>query len=210
MTDTVLATRATIIIGPLSVDGFMLPDGSYRMSLSQAGQCVGKTAQGISNFLKSKALKRLLGEGRGISNFLSDSINEQIFDNSYKAEQFAVSLGDDGEKGETRVRGVHLEVVALYWQWEAFRGNKQAFVLSTGLTVETLDRRFDNAFGVERSESERNAILGDRIQMLTQDIERLGEAYAIEDDIRRELEEYKRYVRDRGLPGPYSLEDGES
>ena len=202
MSDTVIATRAAIDIGPLSIDGFMLPDGSYRMSLSQTGQCVGKTAQGISNFLKSKALKRLLGEGGGISNFLSDAINEQISDDSYKAEQFAVALGEDGEKGETRVRGVHLEVVALYWQWEAFRGNKQAFVLSTALTIETLDRRFDNAFGVERSENERNAVLGDRIQLLTQDLERLGDAYAVEDDIRRELEEYKRYVKESGLPGP--------
>ena len=31
MTDTVIATRATIAIGPLSVDGFMLPDGSYQL-----------------------------------------------------------------------------------------------------------------------------------------------------------------------------------
>ena len=68
MTESVRATRAIVQIGSLTVDGFMLPDGSYRMSLTQAGECVGKTAQGISNFLNSKTLKRLLGEIRGISN----------------------------------------------------------------------------------------------------------------------------------------------
>ena len=41
MTDTVIATRSTITIGPLSVDGFMLPDGSYRMSQTQTAEAVG-------------------------------------------------------------------------------------------------------------------------------------------------------------------------
>ena len=68
MTESVRATRAIVQIGSLTVDGFMLPDGSYRMYLTQADECVGKTAQGISNFLNSKTLKRLLGEIRGISN----------------------------------------------------------------------------------------------------------------------------------------------
>ena len=68
MAESVRAVRASVQIGSLIVDGFMLPDGSYRMSLTQADECVGKTAQGISNFLNSKTLKRLLGEIRGISN----------------------------------------------------------------------------------------------------------------------------------------------
>lgn len=32
MSESIKATRATVAIGALIVDGFMLPDGSYRMS----------------------------------------------------------------------------------------------------------------------------------------------------------------------------------
>jgi hypothetical protein len=32
MTESIKATRASVQIGALEVDGFMLPDGSYRMS----------------------------------------------------------------------------------------------------------------------------------------------------------------------------------
>ncbi len=38
MSESIKATRAIIAIGSLSVEAFMLPDGSYRMSLSQAAE----------------------------------------------------------------------------------------------------------------------------------------------------------------------------
>jgi hypothetical protein len=69
MSESIKATRATVAIGGLTVDAFMLPDGSYRMSLSQTANYVGKKAQGISNFLRSKALKRLLEKAENTSNF---------------------------------------------------------------------------------------------------------------------------------------------
>ena len=62
MSDAVTATRAQIQIGSTAVDGFMLPDGSYRMSLSQVAESVDLTARNAFDFLKTKALKRLLGE----------------------------------------------------------------------------------------------------------------------------------------------------
>ena len=39
---SVRAVRASVQIGSLTVDGFVLPDGSYRMSQTQAAECVGK------------------------------------------------------------------------------------------------------------------------------------------------------------------------
>ena len=79
MSESIKATRATVAIGALNVDAFMLLDSSYRMSLSQAANCVGKEAQGISNFLRSKALKRLLEEAGSTSNFLPESLTSPIF-----------------------------------------------------------------------------------------------------------------------------------
>jgi hypothetical protein len=40
------AKRATVAIGPLSVDGFQMPDGSYRMSPG-LGQRPKKTAESL-------------------------------------------------------------------------------------------------------------------------------------------------------------------
>ncbi|WP_051050580.1 hypothetical protein [Pseudanabaena sp. PCC 6802] len=57
------ATRATVQIGSLTVDGFMLSDGSYRMSQTQAAKCIGKPEINARRFLESKAIRSLLGEG---------------------------------------------------------------------------------------------------------------------------------------------------
>lgn len=40
MTDSTKATRADIQIGSIKADGFMLPDGSYRMSQAQAAEAI--------------------------------------------------------------------------------------------------------------------------------------------------------------------------
>ena len=40
MSDSIKATRATVAIGGLTVDAFMLPDGSYRMSQSGAAAAI--------------------------------------------------------------------------------------------------------------------------------------------------------------------------
>jgi len=101
MAESQKATRATITIGPIQVDGFMLPDGSYQMSQTQTAKSVGLNRQNASDFLRSKAIKSLLGEGytRPISE------REEI-----EAEP------EPGKRGSTRFMPMSLEVVAAYWQ----------------------------------------------------------------------------------------------
>jgi hypothetical protein len=198
MTDLVKAARAIVPLGLIEVEGFMLPDDSYRMSLSQGGQCVGKAAQGVSNFLQSKALKSLLGEPGGISNFLPAPTLQSLSTTGYIPDQFVVDLAG-GNQGQTRIRGIHLEVVTLYWQWESFRGNKQAFILVTGLSLEALERRFDAAFGIRRSESEYDRRLAQRTRELERDLSRLGEAYAMDDDLRHRVDYLEKFCREHGL-----------
>ena len=41
----------------------MLPDGSYRMSQTQVAEAVGLSRRNVSDFLRSNAIKALLGEG---------------------------------------------------------------------------------------------------------------------------------------------------
>ena len=101
------ATRTTVTIGSLAVEGFMLPDGTYRMSQTQAAEMVGLTQQNASDFLRSKAIKRLLGEG------YTPRKNEQV------------EIEPEGQaRGGSRIDALPLEVVSAYWLWQAYRGNK--------------------------------------------------------------------------------------
>lgn len=70
MTESTKATRALVQIGSMTVDGFILPDGSYQMPLTQTEESVGKPARNTFDFLRSKALKRLLSEAEGTFTFL--------------------------------------------------------------------------------------------------------------------------------------------
>lgn len=190
MTDSSKATRAEIQIGSLRVDGFMLPDGSYRISQTQAAEAVETDPRRISDFLRTKAFKRLLSEGQSTSDFSQ----------TYSPDTFTV----DFQEGQTRINGLHLEVVILYWHWQSYRGNKQALSLCIALATETLERRFDSAFGVARSEEEYNDLLSQRVQQLERDLQRLGEAYAEEDFIRSERDQFYKRLVELG-EDPYAL-----
>lgn len=180
MTDSVKATRAPVQIGSFNVNGFMLPDGSYWMSQTQAAECVGLTERNAREFLQSKALKSLLGE----------TYTPAISDIEPDADQL---------RGGSRIRALPLEVVSAYWLWQAFRGNKQALALCMALLTESLERRFDTAFGVTRSEDERNERLSRQIQTLERDLTKLGEAYALDDEIRNRLTYYEQWFQQNGI-----------
>ncbi|WP_197278668.1 hypothetical protein [Pseudanabaena sp. 'Roaring Creek'] len=50
MSESIKAIRATVVIGALTVDAFMLPDGSYRMSQIQASESVGLSGRNVFDF----------------------------------------------------------------------------------------------------------------------------------------------------------------
>ncbi|MGG6242566.1 hypothetical protein ACQ4N7_28475 [Nodosilinea sp. AN01ver1] len=185
------AKRATVAIGPLSVDGFQMPDGSYRMSISGTAESVGLTARNAFDFLRSKAAERLLGGG------YTGSVSE-----------VEVESAPDQARGQTRIQAIPLNIVSKYWLWQSYRGNKQAFALVDALLEESLERRFDAAFGVERSESDRDALLVQRLERTEADLAALGDAYA-ELDIRTEREaRLEQQLRDAGIE-PWQLPEGE-
>lgn len=134
MTDSVKATRATVTLGSIIIDGFMLPDGSYRMSQTQMAETVDKPEINARRFLDSKGIKTLLGKG-----YTPDSVDVD---------------SDNQARGQTRINAVPLEVVTAYWFIQAKQGNEQALSLIWAMLTETLERRFDRAFGNTRSEDE--------------------------------------------------------
>jgi hypothetical protein len=95
-------------------------------------------------FLRSKTFKALMGEGFTVSVSEIESDEEQL-------------------RGQSRIRALLLEVVSVYWSWQSHRGNKTAFALVTALLTESLERHFDQAFGVTRTEEERNQRLSERM-----------------------------------------------
>ena len=112
MDESYTTTRATIQIGTQSgtliVDGFMLSDGSYRMSLSQSAGAVGVGPQNASDFLRLKAAKLLLDQGDGVNN-----IQIELAHSTHT-------------HGRSRLRTMSLEAVTAYWKWQAFSGNRDA------------------------------------------------------------------------------------
>jgi hypothetical protein len=178
------AKRAKVEIGPLSVDGFQMPDGSYRMSQTQAAESVGKPEINARRFLDSRGIKALRGEG-------------------YTPDSIEVDSPEQG-RGQTRFNALPLDVISAYWLWEASKGTQQAIALCYALMTETLERRFDAAFGVERSEADRNALLTQRLQQTEAALSAAVDALA-EPDLRTEREaRLEQQLRDAGVE-PWQL-----
>jgi len=69
----------------------MLPDGSYRMSQTQAAECIELKVQNISDFFRSKAFKSVIGE----------DYTPQIFEIEPDVEQI---------RGGSRIEHCHLRL----------------------------------------------------------------------------------------------------
>ncbi|NET61500.1 MAG: hypothetical protein F6K47_36885, partial [Symploca sp. SIO2E6] len=191
MTESIRAARASVQIGSQQIDGFMLPDGSYRMSQAQVAQAVDKPPVNALRFLGSKAIKSLLGQGY----------------TDYTPEQIEIE-SEEGKRGQSRFNALPLEVATAYWVNQCFQGNKQALALVMALATETLERRFDNAFGVSRTETERNERLSQRNQQFERALAELGEGFALDDQIRQERDYFERLLRENGID-PWGLPENE-
>ena len=181
MSESIKATRATVAVGGLTVDAFMLPDGSYRMSQTQAAEAVGKDEINARRFLTSKSINAIRGKG-----YTPDSI----------------------ESGQTRFNALPLDVVTAYWLYQSSQSNKQALALVWALLSESLERRFDNAFGVVRTEQERNDATTARIKALEKDLANLGEGFEIDADKDREIAYLTSLLKENGIE-PYGLPSGD-
>ncbi len=181
------AKRATVAIGPFSVEGFQMPDGSYRMSITGVAVAIGTSQQNATNFLRSNALKALQASG------YTPQTSEQI------------EIDPEGQvRGQTRITAVPLDITFAFWLYQCSRGNRQAYNLVAALGLETLERRFDAAFGVEQSESDRDRTLTQRIQQLERGMGFLMEALAEPDILREHIVRLEQQLRDNGLE-PWEL-----
>ena len=89
-----------------------------------------------------------------------------------------------------------LKTVYAYWVYRRYKGAKPAFNLVIALGTESLERRFDAAFGVIRTESERNDPLSQRIQELESDFQK---AFWVDDEARIERDHFERLLKEHGI-----------
>jgi hypothetical protein len=143
MSESVKASRSVVTLGSIVIDGFMLPNGEYRMSQTQMAETIAKPEINARRFLDSKGIKSLLGQS-----YTPDTVEVESIDQT---------------RGQTRINAVPLPVVTAYWFTQAKAGNEQALSLVWALLTEGLERRFDRAFGISRSEDDWDKRLSDSI-----------------------------------------------
>jgi hypothetical protein len=100
VTESIKAVTATIQLSDaLPLDGYMMPDGSYRMSQTQVAEAAGWVWRNISDFLRSNALKSLLGEGYTSTIFEREEIEIE---------------SELGSRGQSRFLSVPPEIASAY------------------------------------------------------------------------------------------------
>jgi hypothetical protein len=136
-TKTVKAVRATIKIGDIELDCYQMPDREYRMSKTQICQVVNLNPKRLSEIFELKHLQALLPQG-------------------FQLSEVSIKSTVEGSKGKADL--LPLSYAALLWS-EVPEGK----ALTQSCVIETLERRADQAFGIKRSEEERNDRLAQRV-----------------------------------------------
>jgi hypothetical protein len=127
----VKAVRAKILLGDIELDVYQMPNGSYRLAGRNVTDAVGEPNNSLIRLMGVKSLKGLPH---------ADSSLIQV----------------KAETGESFV-AIAIEDAAEYWGRLANKGNPKAIAVLIACAIESMERRADAAFGVKRSEEERNA-----------------------------------------------------
>jgi hypothetical protein len=130
------AVIASVDFGYKKIEGLMLPDGTYAVAVPQIADLIS-----ASRNTMSRDLKRLLGDGFSPSKQSIMDVKQKI--NVVKITELMTILNK-----------------------VAFAGNIQAQELLLAFAEETIERRFNNAFGIKCTEDEYNEKLTIRLKRL--------------------------------------------
>ncbi len=132
------AKIATVDFGFCQIEGLMLPDSEYALAITQANKFLKFSA---SPQHAPRSLKRLLGD-------------------SFKPPRIATELNPN--KAYVITLDEFKKVVRALDK----QGNAVASAFIDAALLESVERRFDRAFGIKREEDERNALMELRIKRL--------------------------------------------
>lgn len=131
MEEIIRVERQTVrFFDGLSVDGYRMPNGEFRVGLTGASLVVGYGKQWLSQVLSSrpKTLKALQGIG-------------------FTGSQIEVRVGREEKSGASSALTLSLDDFNTLILYAAFKGNKAALALQRSLTQVALNDFFRDAFG---------------------------------------------------------------
>ena len=145
MSDLIKAVTATIQLSDtLSIDGYMMPDGEFRAGIVGASVLLGYQRNWFL-VLPSKAPNKL----------------KALEDNGFRYDPLPVNIQRQGRGGATKAQTISLKDLATLITVEALQGNKRAIALQASFTLEGIDSRFRDAFGVQqRTADEKRQFFG--------------------------------------------------
>ena len=132
------AQRATIAIAAdIEINAYLLPDGRIKLAGRNVTDAVGEPNNSLPRIMGVKSLKSLPSADLSLIQVKADT-------------------------GET-VTPVSIDDAIAYWTKMAIKGNQQAATLIGALAAESLERRADRVFGIQRTEEERDLRLATRL-----------------------------------------------
>lgn len=145
MTESIKAVTATIQLSDaLPLDGYMMPDGEFRAGIVGTSVLLGYQRDWFL-VLPSKAPNKL----------------KALQEAGFRYDPQSVSIQRQGRGGATKAQTISLRELTTLIAIESLAGNKRAIALQSAFTLEGLDSRFRDAFGVQqRTPDEKRRFFG--------------------------------------------------
>ena len=165
-TPTKKAVKATINLGDIPIDVYQLPDGSYQLYMESITDAVAQENKDLLRFINGKSEQALPFKGYKLIDAPTIEEEEQLY-----------------------IKAVPVRLAAAYWFYRAIKGNKKAAAIAGACMEESIERRADKAFSLQRTDAEYN-------KRFTETKEEI-------------LRENREEITDRRLPGDdWYLPDG--
>ena len=144
MTEPIKAVNATIQLSDtLSIDGYMMPNGEFRAGAVSVSAVMGYKRNWLLE-IEDKSPDKL----------------KALPDKDYKGTSL-IPVQRSGRGGSNKARTISLKDLTTLITVEALAGNKRAIALQAAFTLEGLDSRFRDAFGVQqRTPEEKRRFFG--------------------------------------------------
>lgn len=145
MAEPIKAATAVIQLSDtLTLDGYMMPDGEFRAGIVGTSVLLGYQRDWFL-VLPSRAPNKL----------------KALQDSGFRYDPQTVLIQRRGRGGATKAQTISLRELTILVTFESLQGNKRAIALQAAFTLEGLDSRFRDAFGVQqRSPDEKRRFFG--------------------------------------------------
>lgn len=140
MSEVYKAKSTTIYLGRIPIVVIQLPSGRYLLSKTSVAASIGKERQSTADFLQGDSKEAL-----PFKNFKP------------------VKVKVEGKKGPP-AEAVPIELATAYWRYWDKQDNIEAGAIVDACMFESIERRADKAFGVSRTEEERNERFAVRVE----------------------------------------------